>query len=144
MIAENPEYVGTTYHMVELKLLGIFSMIPNEVWFDLGGSFLPWVGLGDSVNEVGESSQNIGAGAHMGLRYRLPDGLSIGLALMLDFVFYDPQGEGRSGRIGDSARDQIISINLELGWMSEPDVRTPDELELSAPPTFQESPQLSW
>ena len=143
MLADNPEYLGTTYHMVELKLLGIFSMVPGELWFDLGGGFLPWVGLGDSVEEVGESSQNIGASAIMGLRYRLPDGLSIGLSLMLDFVFYDPQGEGRSGRIGDSARDQIISIRLELGWMSEPPPEGLSPVEIAAPPTF-ETPQLTW
>lgn len=143
-LSENPEYLGTDYHIVELNILGIFSLIPGKLWFDLGGGFLPWVGLGDTLEEVGESAQNIGANALMGVRYRFNHGLSLGLSLALDFVFYDLEGEGRSGRLGESARDQIISLRVEAGWMSDPLISTKPIEMSSPPPSIQTSTQPRW
>ena len=118
-LSKNPHYLGVEYAIFELNLMGELVLLPRRLWLDLSGGVQPWIGLADTVQEVGEESQTIGASTKMGVRYRAQGGLSLGVHLGIDFVFYDIQGEGRSGRVGESARDQIITINLDLGWMSE-------------------------
>ena len=54
----------------------------------------------------------------MALRYRMSSGFSLAMRLGLDFIFYEVDGEGRSGRIGDEARDQIITLSVDAGWVS--------------------------
>jgi hypothetical protein len=120
-LSDNPHYLGVEYAIFELNLIGALVLIPRKLWLDISGGVQPWVGLVGTVDEVGETSQNIGASTKMGVRYRADGGLSLGMHLGIDFIFYDAQGEGRNGRVGESARDQIISINIDLGWMSQID-----------------------
>ena len=69
-LSKNPHYLGVEYAIFELSLMGELVLIPRRLWLDLSGGMQPWIGLADTIQEVGEESQTIGASTKMGVRYR--------------------------------------------------------------------------
>ena len=119
-IAPNSEFLGLDTHLTELGIFGEFTILPQHFYLELGGGFHPLASLGNRVEEFGASSENYGLAAWVGFRYRSQSGLTLSLMLHLDFLFSEPIGTGRDGRIGETARDQTISLDFDIGFSSSP------------------------
>ena len=118
LISSNPEYNGFQRHQVGLDLSASFTVIPSKLWLDLKLGFSPWAGLDAMIEELGAQASSVGVSAQMGFRYASTDGFSLGLLFDLDYLFSAIEGEGRGGRIGSSATDQMIIVSLEAGYSS--------------------------
>ncbi len=119
-VAPNQEYLGLDTHLVDLGLFGEFVLSPSVFYLLLQSGFRPVASFGNRVTELGASAESYGASSGIGFRYRSAEGITLGLMIHLSFLFSEPVGEGRGGRIGESARDQTLSVDIDLGLSSNP------------------------
>ena len=119
-IENNTDFLGLDMHRAEFGIFGEFIVSPERFYLALNTGFYPFVYLGNRSEEFGASAESYGINSKINFRYRSDDGLSLNLYIKLDFTFIDPIGEGRDGRLGKTARDQTISIGLDLGYASPP------------------------
>ena len=119
-IEQNTDFLGLDMHRGEFGIFGEFVVKPRRFYLGLNTGFYPFVYLGNRSQEFGKSAESYGLNSKLNFRYRSDDGLSLNFYFKLDFTFIDPSGEGRDGRFGKSARDQTISLGLDLGYSSQP------------------------
>ena len=119
-LTPNPEYLGLDLHLIDLSLFGEFVLSPGSLYLNLEGGIRPFASHGNRVTELGSSAESYGGASSIGVRYRSPDGLTLSFKLQLAVLFSTPIGEGRGGRVGTEAKDQTISLGLDLGYSSNP------------------------
>ncbi len=114
-IQENPEYNGVSYTYLTLGAGGHIPLGTPMVAIDLRASLLPYVGVGDTVDELGAEASSLG--------YRLYGGVaSVVGAISLQFgveytgIGTDITGEGRGGRLGVESTDRYIGARLMGGY----------------------------
>ena len=116
----NPEYLGLDLHLADLSLFGEFVLSPSTLYLTLEGGVRPFASLGNRVTELGSSAESYGGSSSIGLRYRSSDGLTLAFKFHLALLYSTPIGEGRGGRLGTEAKDQTISLDISLGYSSDP------------------------
>lgn len=114
-IQENPEYNGVSYTYLTIGAAGHIPLGTPMVAVDLRAALLPYVGVGDSVDELGAEASSFG--------YRLYGGVaSVVGAISLQFgveytgIGTEISGEGRGGRVGVEATDRYIGARLMGGY----------------------------
>jgi len=116
-VGDNNEYTGFTAHGIELQVLTLLALSDESSWIELRGKLTPLLTLGDSVKELGESSESIGFGFELSLVQRWEGGLGLKLGVSFDELLHTPTGSGRGGRQGLEAADQLLQVKLGFGWM---------------------------
>ncbi len=119
-IEQNTDFLGLDMHQAELGIFGEFVIKPKRFYLALNAGFYPFVYLGNRSEEFGKAAETYGLNSKISFRYRSTDGISISFYIKLDFTFIEPNGTGRDGRVGESAKDQNLSLGLNIGYASSP------------------------
>jgi len=115
-VDNNQEYQGATYTYLRLGLSGRVPLGTPILSLDIRASAIPFASLGDSVEEVGASATIFGYRAYLGLTSRLDSGLALRAGLDYTSFASDIAGEGRDGRVGQSASDHFIGARFMVGY----------------------------
>jgi hypothetical protein len=115
-LAENAEYGGASYGYIELGMQGFVPLGTPYFGLDARAGILPYASLGDTVEELGDSATIFGYRVYVGLEARLPMGLTFSSGAEYTVFQSDVSGEGRGGRIGQSASDDFITLRFLGGY----------------------------
>ena len=115
-LAENAEYAGASYGYIELGMQGFVPLGTPHFGFEGRAGILPYASLGDSVEELGSSATIFGYRVSGGLEGRLPMGLTFSAGAEYTLFQSDVTGEGRGGRIGQSASDGYVTLRFLGGY----------------------------
>jgi len=114
-IQENPEYNGVSYTYLTVGAGGHIPLGSPMMAIDLRAAVLPYMGVGDTADELGAEASSFG--------FRLYGGLaSVAGAASLQFgieytgISTEISGEGRGGRQGAEATDRYIGARLMGGY----------------------------
>ncbi len=115
-VEENEKYNGNTYTYLDLGLGGSVPVAGKWVILDAEFHGAPVVGLGDTVEELGEESSPTGLGFYVGVTSLVTD--EIEARLGFDYLSFggDVKGEGRDGRIGERADDTYLGLKIQVGY----------------------------
>lgn len=114
-IQENPEYDGVSYTYLTVGAGGHVPLGSPLIAVDLRASILPYVGVGDSVDELGAEASSFGWRAYGGIALVVDD-LSLQFGIEYTGIGTEITGEGRGGRKGTEATDRYIGARLMAGY----------------------------
>ena len=115
-LAPNDEYQGVSYTYMTAGMLGFIPLGTKYIGFDGKASILPIAGMGDTVEELGKEATTFGYRVYLGLASRLDMGLTLSAGAEYTAFQSDVSGEGRGGRIGQSASDGFIALRFLAGY----------------------------
>lgn len=114
-IQENPEYNGVRYTYLTLGAGGHIPLGSPMMALDVRAALLPYVGVGDTVDELGEEASSLGYRLYGGIA-SVVGALSVQLGLEYTGIGTDITGEGRGGRQGTEASDRYVGVRLMGGY----------------------------
>jgi hypothetical protein len=118
-VTYNAEFNGLRTNALDIHLTGQLTLVDKRSWLELGGRMRPFIDLGPSVREIGERVSSFGFGFDLALVVRSAAGLSLRLGATVGITSHTPTGQGRSGRLAESATEQVILGSAELGWVTD-------------------------
>lgn len=118
-VAYNAEFNGLSTNALDIHITGQLTLVSKRSWLELGGRVRPLIDLGASVQEIGERVSSFGFGFDLAWVLRSAAGLSLRLGTTISITSHSPSGQGRSGRLAESASEQVILGGAELGWVTD-------------------------
>lgn len=114
-IQENPEYNGVSYTYLTVGANGTIPLGTPLLAVDLRAAVLPYVGVGDSVDELGAEASSFGFRLYGGVASVI-DAISVQFGIEYTGISTEISGEGRGGRIGTEATDRYFGARLMGGY----------------------------
>lgn len=115
-MAENEEYNGVLYQYFDVTVGAYAPLSTQYLAMDVRASLLPAVGLGDTVEELGEVASTFGFRIYAGLASLVTS--SVTLAAGFEYTGFNSAitGAGRDGREGETAEDAFVGVRLLGGY----------------------------
>ena len=114
-IQENPEYNGVSYTYLTVGAGGHIPLGSPMMAVDLRAAILPYVGVGDSVDELGAEASSFGYRLYGGVASVVGD-ISLQIGIEYTGISAEISGEGRGGRQGTTADDRYVGARLMGGY----------------------------
>lgn len=114
-IQENPEYNGVAYTYLTLGAGGHIPLGSPMMAVDLRAALMPYVGVGDSVDELGAEASSFGYRLYGGVA-SLVGAISLQIGIEYTGISTEISGEGRGGRRGTESTDRYIGARLMGGY----------------------------
>lgn len=114
-LQDNPEYNGVDYTYVSIGAAGLIPLGTPLAALDVRLDLLPVASIGDQVEELGAAASSSGFRVYGGVTSLVGD-VSLQAGLEYTGIGADVTGEGRGGRLGESANDRYIGARLMGGY----------------------------
>ncbi len=114
-IQENPEYNGVSYTYLTIGAGGHIPIGSPMVAVDLRAAVLPYVGVGDTVDELGAEASSFGYRLYGGVA-SVVGAISLQIGVEYTGISTEITGEGRGGRQGTSSADRYVGARLMGGY----------------------------
>lgn len=116
VLEDAADYRGATYRYLDVGIGGYVPLGTPLIALEAAASVLPFVSLGDSVEELGDEASVFGYRLYGGLGSVFGGGFSARGGVELTSLDSEVSGAGRGGRKGDTASDSYLGVRLTAGY----------------------------